>query len=250
MEKQWKQWEFICLGCKITSDGDCSHEIKRCLFLGRKTMTNLHSILKSRNITLPTKVHIVKAMVSPVVMYGCEWELDHNESWALKNWCFWTVVLEKTLENPLDHKEIQPVHPKGNQSCIFIGRTIAEAEAPILWPPDVKNWLTKKTDAGQDWRQEEKGMTGYACWRPSPTQWILVWASSESWWCWEAWCAAVHGVTKSWTWLDKWTELEKAYGGLKFKLLVAGWNVNNTSDLIFSERTEFLSFFKLLLLRF
>ena len=88
------------------------------------------------------------------------WELDYKESWALKNWCFWTGVLEKTLESPLDCKEIQPVHPKGNQSWIFIGRTDAEAETPILWPPDVKNWLTEKDpDAGQDWRQEEKGTT-------------------------------------------------------------------------------------------
>ena len=88
------------------------------------------------------------------------WELDHKESWAPKNCCFWTVVLEKTLESPLDSKEIQAVHPKGNQSWMFIGRTDAEAEAPILWPPDAKNWLTgKDPDAGEDWRQEEKGKT-------------------------------------------------------------------------------------------
>ena len=86
--------------------------------------------------------------------------LDYKESWALKNLCFWTVVLEKTLESPLDRKEIQPVHSKGNKSWVFIGRTDAEAEAPILWPPDVKNWrLGKDPDAGKDWRQEEKGMT-------------------------------------------------------------------------------------------
>ena len=88
------------------------------------------------------------------------WELNYKESWALKNWCFWTVVLEKTLESPLDSKEFQPVHPKGNQSWILIGRTYAKSEAPILWLPDGKNWLTgKDPDAGQDWRQEEKGMT-------------------------------------------------------------------------------------------
>ena len=87
-------------------------------------------------------------------------ELDHKEGWGLKNWCFWTVVLEKTLESPLDCKEIQPVNPKGNQSWMFTGRTDAEAEAPILWPPDMKNWLIgKDPDAGKDWRQEEKGMT-------------------------------------------------------------------------------------------
>ena len=88
------------------------------------------------------------------------WELDYKESWALKNWCFWTVVLEKTLESPLDSKEIQPIHPKGNQSWIFIGRADAEAETPILWPPDAKNWLFwKDPDARKDWRRKEKGMT-------------------------------------------------------------------------------------------
>ena len=137
---------------------DCSHEIRRRLLLRRKVMTNLDSILKSRDITLPTKVHLVKAMVFPVVMYGCE--LDYKESWVPKNWCFWTVVLEKTLESPLDYKEIQSVHPKGDQSWVFIGRTDAEAEAPILWPPDMKSWLIwKDPDAGKDWGQEEKGTT-------------------------------------------------------------------------------------------
>ena len=127
----------------------------RCLLLGRKVMTNLDSILKSRNITLPTKVHLVKAMVFPVVWM---WELDCEESWAPKNWCFWTVMLEKTLESPLDCKEIQPVHPKGDQSWVFIGRT--EAETPILWPPHAKSWLIgKDPDAGRDWGQEEKGTT-------------------------------------------------------------------------------------------
>ena len=156
MGKQWKQWQtFIFLGSKITVDGDCSHEIKRRFLLGRKAMTKLDNILKSRDVTLPTKVHLVKAMVFPIVRYG--WE-----SWAPKNWCFWTVVLEKTLESPLKCKDIQPVHPKGNQSWIFIGRTDAdaEAEAPILWPPDAKDWLIgKDPNAGKDWRQEEKGTT-------------------------------------------------------------------------------------------
>ena len=102
-------------------------------------------MLKSRGITLPTKVLIVKAMVFPVVMYELDmWELDNKESWALKNWCFWTVVLEKTLEGPLDCKEIKPVNPKGSQSWIFIERTIAEAEAPKLWPPGSKSWLSGK----------------------------------------------------------------------------------------------------------
>ena len=150
--------DCIFLGSKIIADGDCSHEIKRCLFLGRKAMTNLDSILKCRDITLPTKVHLVKAMVFPEVMYGCEsWTIKKSECWridAFELWC-WRI-----LESPLDSKEIQPVHPKGNQSWIFIGRTDAEAETPILWPPDVKNWLLRKDpDAGKDWRREEKGMT-------------------------------------------------------------------------------------------
>ena len=158
MGKQWKQWDFIFLGSKITADGDCSHEIKRCLLLGRKAMTNLDSILQSRDITLPTNVRLVKAMVFPVVVWM--WELDYKESWALKKWYFWTAVLGKALESPLDCKEKKPVHPKGNQSWIFIGRTDAVAETPILWPPDAKNWLiVKDLDAGKDWRQEEKGTT-------------------------------------------------------------------------------------------
>ena len=153
MGKQWKLTEFLFLGSEITADGDCSHEIKRHLLLGRKAMTNLDSILKSRDITLLTKVRLVKTMVFPVVTYGCE-------SWVPKNWCFWTVVFEKTLEIPLDCREIQPVHPKRNQSWIFIRRTNAEADTPIFWPPNVKNWLTgKDPDAGKDWRHEEKGMT-------------------------------------------------------------------------------------------
>ena len=151
--------DFIFGGSKITADGDCSHEIKRHLLLGRKALTNLDGILKSRDITLLTKVHLVKAMIFPVVKYGCEsWIVKKAE--ALKNQCFWTVVLEKTLESPLDCREIQPVHPKGNQSWIFIARTDVEAEILILWLPDVKNWLVgKDPNAGKDWRQEEKGMT-------------------------------------------------------------------------------------------
>ena len=130
-----------------------------------------YSILKSRDITLPTKVHLVKAMVFPVVMF----------SWALKNWCFWTVVLEKTLESPLDCKEIQPVHPKGNRSWIFIGRTDAEAEMPIFWPPDVNWFIWKDTDAGKYWRREKKGttedeMVGWHHW----LKW--TWVNSGSWW--------------------------------------------------------------------
>ena len=129
--------DFILGGSKITLDGDCSNEIKRSLPLGREAMTNLDSMLKIRDITLPTKVHLVKASFSSSHVWM--WELDYKERWAQKNWCFWTMELEKTLESPLDCMEIQPVHPKGNQCWIFIGRIDAEAETPILWPPDVKN---------------------------------------------------------------------------------------------------------------
>ena len=149
---------FIFSGSKITTNGDCSHEIKRCLFLGRKAMTNLESILKSRGITLPTKVHLVKVMVFSVVMYGCEtWTIkkaEHQRTDTFELWCW------RRLLSPLDCKEIKPINPKGNQSWIFTGRTDAEAEAPILWPPHVKSWLLgKDSDAGRDWGPEEKGTT-------------------------------------------------------------------------------------------
>ena len=151
--------DFTFGGSKITADGDCSHEIKRHLLLGRKAMANLDSILKSKRRYFANKGPSSQS-------YGFssshvwKWELDYKESWALKNWCFWTVVLEKTLESPLDCKKIQPVHPIGDQSWIFIGRTDVEAEDPILRPPDAKNWLIgKDLDAGKDWRWKEKGKT-------------------------------------------------------------------------------------------
>ena len=148
--------DFILGGSKITADGDCSHEIKRRLLLGIKVMTNLDSILKSRQY-FANKGPSSQSYFSS--SHPWMWELVCEESWALKNRCFWTVVLEKTLESPLDCKEIQPVHPEGNQSWIFIGRIDAEAETPILWPPDGKNWLIwKDPDTGKDWRWEEKGM--------------------------------------------------------------------------------------------
>ena len=129
--------DFIFLGSKITADGDCSHEIKKRLLLGSKVMTNLDSILKSRDITLSTKVHLVKAMVFPVVIYGCEnWTIKIAECQridAFELWCW------RRVENPLDCKKIQPVHPQKDQSWVFIGRTDVEAETPILWPPDVKS---------------------------------------------------------------------------------------------------------------
>ena len=160
-----------------------SHEIKRRLLLRRKAMTKLGSILRNRDITLPTKVHVVSALVFPVVIYGCEsWTIKKGECWRIDVFelCCW----RGTLESPLDCKEIQPVHPKGDQSWVFIGRTDAEAETPILWPPDVKNWLLgKDPDAGKDWRGEEKGttedeMVGWHHWLDG----TWVWASSGSWW--------------------------------------------------------------------
>ena len=111
------------------------------------------------------------------------WELDYKESLEPKNWCFWTVVLEKILESPLDWKEIQPVHPKGDHSWVFVGRTDAEAETPVLWPTHAKSWLIgKDPDAGKDWGQEGKATTGWDGWMASLTQWTWVWVNSGSWW--------------------------------------------------------------------
>jgi len=129
------------LGSKITADGECNHEIKTYLLLGIKAMTNLDNTLKSRDISLSTKIHLWMDFSNSHVWL---WELVYKENWVPKNWCFWTVVLEQTLENPLDCKGIKPVNLKGIQSWIFIWRTDAEAEVPVLWPPDVKNWLIGK----------------------------------------------------------------------------------------------------------
>ena len=156
MGKQWKQCQTLFWGgSKMTADDDCSHEIKRRLLLGRKVMTDLDSIFKSRDITLPTKVCLVKAMVFPVVVYGCESQTikkaEHRRIGTFELWC-WRGLL--------DCKKIQPANTKGNQSWIFIGRTDSEAETPILFPLDVKSWLIwKDPDAGKDWKQEEKGTT-------------------------------------------------------------------------------------------
>ena len=163
-------------------------------------MTNLDSILESRDITLLTEVHRSHVWI---------WELDHKEGWVLKNWCFWTVVLEKTLVSPLDFKESQPVHPKGDQSWVFIGRTDAEAETSIVWLPDDKSWLIwKHPDAGKDWGQEEKGMT-----EDETVEWHH-WLSGhglgglrELVMDRQAWCAAIHGAAKNRTQLSDWIEL-------------------------------------------
>ena len=151
--------DFIFWGSKITTDGDCSHEIKRHLVLGRKVMTNLNNIFKSRDITLPTKVRLVKAMVFPVVMYGCEsWTVKKAECRridAFELWCW-----RRLLKSPMDCKEIQPVHSEGDQPWDFFGRNDAKAETPVLWPPHAKSRLIGKgSDSGRDWEQEEKGTT-------------------------------------------------------------------------------------------
>ena len=151
--------DFIFLSSKITADGDCSHEIKRLLTPLEKSYEQPRQHIKKQRHYFANKCLSSQG-------YGFSsghvwmWELDYKESWAPKNWCLWTVVLEKTLESPLDNREIQPVHPKGDQSCVFIGGTDVEAETPILWPPDAESWLIwKDPDAGKDWGQEEKGVT-------------------------------------------------------------------------------------------
>ena len=181
MGKHWKQWDFILGVSKITADGDCSHEIKRCLLLESKVMTNLDSILKSRDITLSTKVCLVQAMVFPVAMYGC-WELDHKESWAPKTWCFWSVVLKKTLESPLDCKEIQPVHPKGDLGIHW-------KDWCWSWNPNtLATWCKELTRLKRPWCWErlrvggEGDDGGWDGWMGSSTQWTWVWVDSGSWW--------------------------------------------------------------------
>ena len=197
---------------KITADGGCSHEINRHLLLGRKVMTNLDNILKSRDITLPTKVSLVKAMVFPVIIYGCgSWTIKKAEHWRTDAF---ELVLEKTLESSLDCKEIQSVHPKGNQSWIFIGRTDAEAETPILWPPDANNWpIGKDPDARKDRRQEEKWptedeMVGWHHWlnRHEFEETLGVGDGQGSLACCSPWGCKDLDTTE---WLN-WTELRKA----------------------------------------
>ena len=199
--------DLIFLVSKITANGNCSHEIKRHLLLGRKAMTLLDNILKSRDITLPTKVHLFKAMVFPIVIYGCEnWTVKKAECRridAFELWCW-----RRLLRVPRTARR-SPVNPKGNQSWIFIGRTDAEAETPILWPPGEKKtthrkrlWCGERLKAGGE--GDDRGWDG---WMASPTQWAWIWVNSRSWW----WIGRP-GVLQSrgspsQTWLSEWTEL-------------------------------------------
>ena len=209
MGKKWKQWQILLSWAPKSLRAMTAAMKLRHLLLGRKAMTNLDSTIKSGDITLLTKVRQVSYGFSSSHIWM--WELDYKESWVPKSWCFWTVVLDKTLESPLDCKEIKQFNCKEIQSWILIVRTDAEAETTILWLPDAKNWLIwKDSDAGKGWRQEEKGMTGWDGWMASPTRCRWVWASSGIWWqTGKPGMLQSMGVAKSRSRLSDWTELNQ-----------------------------------------
>ena len=207
------KWHFIFLGSKITADGDCSNEIKRWLILGRKAMTNLDSILKSRDISFLTKVRVVKAMVFPVVMYGYESWLSAKELMLLNH-----GAAEHPFESPLNSKEIKPVNPRGNQSWIFTGRT--DAEAPILWPPEQRADSLEKTlmrgkieGRRRRGRQRMRWLEGII--NTMDMRLSQIWATVKAR---EAWCVAVHGVAKSRTLLNNWTTTRWTWSCLLYPL--------------------------------
>ena len=213
----------------------------RHLLLGRKFMANLDSIKKQRHYIAN------KGPSSQGYGFSCGhvwmWELDYKESWALKNWCFWTVVLEKTLESPLDCKEIQPVHPKG-QSWVFIGRTDVEAETPILWPPDAKSWLIwKDPDARKDWGQGgERDDRRWDGWMASLTQWTWVWVDSRSlWWTGRPGVLQFMGsqrVRHNWVIEWKWIRLNYSILNILLRMWILGMSCEDSSDRCAKTRGE------------